>query len=128
MNLVHYNKSQLIDEYNSKRISQRWLYRLLGMVSLLFSLFFLLYPAVFILKVIPAFAGLRPSLFFLTAFMLSLITFLSILLVSWISARPLYAVLFFIGIIALIALVVMLVKGNPKTEETPKQKRKKGFF
>jgi hypothetical protein len=128
-----YNKKQIIDNFHQENATKRWMYRFLGWFVHYISIIFILYPVIFILNFIPIIGSLTAIILIFAALLCSLGTYVFLLFVAWIVARPIIGILLLVSMIGFIVGGIMLAKGNstnqPQQQSSSSiQRRRTGFF
>ncbi len=133
MSMSDYNKKQIIDNFHQENATKRWMYRFLGWFVHYISIIFILYPVIFILNFIPIIGSLTAIILIFAALLCSLGTYVFLLFVAWIVARPIIGILLLVSMIGFIVGGIMLAKGNstnqPQQQSSSSiQRRRTGFF
>lgn len=82
------------------------------------SYYFILYPFILLLGMIPFIGAVTSFVLIFFAFLVSLISYFLILITAWIFSRPVFAILLIIGTIGLITLIALLRKNDGNGKHT----------
>jgi hypothetical protein len=136
------NKTEIIQDFHEQNSTKRWAFRFLGWFLHWLSVIFILYPVFFILNFIPILGALTAMVLMFAACLCSCGTFLGFLVIAWVIARPIFAIILLVATIGLIVGGVALATSHqnqpppPQNNTQPQQpqqpnnqpQRKTGFF
>lgn len=131
------NKKQLIHQFHEENSTKRWVFRFLGWFIHFISVIFIMYPVFFILNFIPIIGALSSMILIFAVCLCTSATFIFLLVLAWIVARPVIGILLITAIIGLIVGIIMLTKGSSTNQQQQSQsssnsnntqRRRFGFF
>lgn len=97
-------RQKYYEEINSQNTTNTWLLRLLCFLLHFASYYLILYPIIMIVGMIPFLGAIGATVLIFVAFLIALVTFLFVIALAWICARPLRAIILF-GIIGILIFV-----------------------
>ncbi len=97
-------RQKYYEEINSQNSTNTWLLRLLCFLLHFASYYLIFYPIIMIVGMIPFLGAIGATILIFVAFLIALVTFLFIIALAWICARPLRAFILF-GIIGILIFV-----------------------